>query len=470
MSALYQHLLDLDLTTGAFFSNDPTTRPAAYLRSHGRASFGFGSDHNGHTDDVAKSDTEVTIGTGIKTFSNLTGRVPGNDETWLARFAVGKTIKVLASESNWMEGVIMSRTTTQITISASRVSGAGAHSDWHLGTVTGGNWEQGFDSGGLLPRVTEWDYLRDQAGLSVIQRNRTAVGAGALVTGTGGPDASNGIGGHFTTAVRGGNSRGWALFAEAVRLDAAAGRAKGLELGAATMTPIIADHPALPRWPSIDKIAVGLWLAAGCDTNVFGQSYATQAHVVTVNNGAVAQRGLVFREDSIKREGQPDNQVVANKGWDDSDAIAVAMAYRHMIEWYSRDLDPSLTPPARVANVRFGSRVANPDVRYRMLFTDGALDIAEDVSGGNSLFRVAFRGDAENYLIANAGGSGQSPFLTAGGPGANIPIELQPKGTGWVRIPIGNVQNFADDAAAATGGLSVGAFYRTGSTLKIRVA
>jgi hypothetical protein len=34
---------------------------------------------------------------------------------------------------------------------------------------------------------------------------------------------------------------------------------------------------------------------------------------------------------------------------------------------------------------------------------------------------------------------------------------------------LGNLQNFADDTAAAAGGIAIGEFYRTGSALKVRV-
>jgi hypothetical protein len=37
-------------------------------------------------------------------------------------------------------------------------------------------------------------------------------------------------------------------------------------------------------------------------------------------------------------------------------------------------------------------------------------------------------------------------------------------------VPIGNVPAYADDAAAATGGVPVGGIYRTASALKVRAA
>lgn len=49
-----------------------------------------------------------------------------------------------------------------------------------------------------------------------------------------------------------------------------------------------------------------------------------------------------------------------------------------------------------------------------------------------------------------------------------------PTFTGTVTLPaaiaIGTLTDYADDAAAATGGLAVGRLYRTGSIIKVRVA
>lgn len=49
------------------------------------------------------------------------------------------------------------------------------------------------------------------------------------------------------------------------------------------------------------------------------------------------------------------------------------------------------------------------------------------------------------------------------------PLLLNPSG-GGLGVGIGGIVNYADDTAAAAGGVAIGRFYRTGSALKIRVA
>lgn len=77
-----------------------------------------------------------------------------------------------------------------------------------------------------------------------------------------------------------------------------------------------------------------------------------------------------------------------------------------------------------------------------------------------------------NYLRANPGATGTSPALEAQGADADLNLQLTPKGTGNLFVPIGSVRNAANDAAAAalTPPVPVGGVYRNGSVLMIRVA
>lgn len=52
----------------------------------------------------------------------------------------------------------------------------------------------------------------------------------------------------------------------------------------------------------------------------------------------------------------------------------------------------------------------------------------------------------------------------------NVNVSVEPSGTGVFIVPIASVRDYADDAAAASGGVPVGGEYRTGSIKKIRVS
>lgn len=58
-------------------------------------------------------------------------------------------------------------------------------------------------------------------------------------------------------------------------------------------------------------------------------------------------------------------------------------------------------------------------------------------------------------------------------PAKNFKITVPTPEDGTIRLVRGDntlLTNYADDAAAATGGVPVGGLYRTGSALKVRVA
>lgn len=93
---------------------------------------------------------------------------------------------------------------------------------------------------------------------------------------------------------------------------------------------------------------------------------------------------------------------------------------------------------------------------------------AQGASIGFSVNGVA---SSVNYLRANPGATGTSPALEAQGADADLNLQLTPKGTGNLFIPIGSVRNAANDAAAAAlvPPVPVGGVYRNGSVLMIRV-
>jgi hypothetical protein len=88
----------------------------------------------------------------------------------------------------------------------------------------------------------------------------------------------------------------------------------------------------------------------------------------------------------------------------------------------------------------------------------------------NALQLIAATG-AVNGLIVRASATGTAVRFEAFGADSSVSLLLAPKGSaGYIITPVANVPNFADDAAAATGGVPIGGHYRTASVLKIRVA
>lgn len=108
----------------------------------------------------------------------------------------------------------------------------------------------------------------------------------------------------------------------------------------------------------------------------------------------------------------------------------------------------------------------NGNARFRLSDTLVSLG---GVAGAES-FRVVPVASSVNFLQADGATTGNRPTLSVGGSDTNVSLGLSPKGTGNLVVPIANVPDYADDAAASAGGVVVGGIYRTASVLKIRVS
>lgn len=126
-------------------------------------------------------------------------------------------------------------------------------------------------------------------------------------------------------------------------------------------------------------------------------------------------------------------------------------------------------------NVDTTSVGSDPSITWRIKGSEFAR-IAQDgtitLGGGpgSESLRVTLVTSAVNRANIAGATTGNAPSIAAAGSDTNISLGLSPKGTGNIVVPIANVPDYADDAAAAAGGVVIGGIYRTASALKIRVS
>jgi len=339
------------------------------------------------------------------------------------------------------------------------------------GNVTGGSYLQSFtiNSNGSTVTIDGLDYLEDLGRVVSVSNFGVAIG-GASKT-SGGQQAIGVFGLAINEDPTGLLS--WGAYVEANRTHATAGQTIGLEVNVA-QTPAASINGAIgpynakgSDWTNVLRVAVGSDGRSTFPTgSVFPRSFAVNAGITFANNGGAMWEGIVFDWNALMREGDADDRdIPPNTGY----ARAITMANEQGLSWFSRDAVS--TPGTQAEVVRMFSQVINPARRWRAVWSDGSFDINEGVGTGSSLFRVAWRDDAASFIQVAAGDGSVAPTISAQGVATNIPMTLSPKGTGWVAFgAIGNVRDYADDAAAAAGGLNVGAIYRTGSILKVRAA
>lgn len=91
---------------------------------------------------------------------------------------------------------------------------------------------------------------------------------------------------------------------------------------------------------------------------------------------------------------------------------------------------------------------------------------------GRRVARFLDTASSVNYWDIYGAAENGNVRLVAGGSDADIDAQISPKGTGTLVIPIANIRDFANDAAAAAASpaVPVGGLYRNGSVLMIRVS
>lgn len=396
-----------------------------------------------------------------------------------------------------------------------------AHGQQTDGSVTGGSWVQSFET--ALGTHDDWDYYEDTAGFVSVWNFGLAISGAARTTGLDGIGVQGSVANSVNATVsantitagtswriktlgdtdwnaicgtsgvtyavgdyiRAANAAtavtpagtvvrlytGWGAYFDAVRSFDDTGAVTGLEVNAS-------QHGASPATTGLDfgfwgrtpfkafrlTEAIGLRIASG---SALGASSIIDAGLQFQNNGSAMAVGINFHFDAIAREGMADGgDNPGTTGY----ARALSLAPEQGISWYS--LNPSGAPGSGTQEeaFRFYGLVNDAAHRSALIVNDTGLIWRERISPGGNIVRFNYRGDSTATLVLDGGTASAPPRIFVEGAAANIGLRFEPKGTGKLSAPIANVPDFADDTAAASGGVAVGEFYRTGSAIKIRVA
>lgn len=91
-------------------------------------------------------------------------------------------------------------------------------------------------------------------------------------------------------------------------------------------------------------------------------------------------------------------------------------------------------------------------------------------SAGSESLSVEKVASQVNAVTVTGAVSGSPVKVGARGSNTDVGLQLTPKGSARVSVPVANVPDYADDTAAAGGGVAIGELYRNGSVLMIRAA
>lgn len=333
------------------------------------------------------------------------------------------------------------------------------HSQNTDGSVTGGSWLQSFLAG--ADTITGLDYLEDVTRFSVVTSIGIAMSGAARTSGD--LDAIGVVGLALASTANGMNA--WGGYFDGPRLVAGAGSVSGIEVNTSQRAGVSPADTGItefgrkgltPYKAPVSGQSTGIGIGGGSDAAVFGLTYDNDGAVNIGNNGGAFKSGVNIRFNALRREGEDDDTVSPGAtGY----AKAVSLAHDHGISWYSLMPSGAVGSGTQELAVRLYSTVDDAATRLAQIFSDTGVSFREQVSPGQDLFRIQNDADAGANLAAWPAATGGAPTLRAEGINANISLGLMPKGTGGLYVPVANVPAYANDAAAASGGLALGTFY-----------
>ena len=302
------------------------------------------------------------------------------------------------------------------------------------GNVTGGSYLQGFtiDANGKTETITQLDYGEDTARVVSVSDFGIALSGAVRTSGGSGPEQGIGL---FALALNDDGTTpaaAWAAYIEANRIHANAGITIGAEINASQF-PAPSSRGAVgpygakgTDWVNILRIAGG---SDGRTTfpaeGVFPRSFAVNAGITFANNGAAMHEGIVFDFNALMREGVADDRSSpGNVGY----ALAIVMAHEQGLSWFSRDPVSGAGTQAEV--VRMHASVDSPNIRWEMVFSDGAWSLNDRDAPNGAQFQVGYLANAAAHVFVRPAALGSAPFIEARGVSDNINLLAMGKGTG----------------------------------------
>lgn len=201
----------------------------------------------------------------------------------------------------------------------------------------------------------------------------------------------------------------WAFYGEAHRTQATSGQTLAMELDTRS---IVATSTATPYGQGS---VIGLQLASGCGASAVGQFDASAAIQIEANPMAW-KTGIVFGATAIT--GTDGTAGSATTG------IAIAMARRHVIQWYE--------PTTNTLGAAISSAVTSAAGRVQQNFVNNGINFIG--AAANNVFTLTDTASGVNYLNIASSATGTAVRLTAAGTDTDVDIFAVPKGAGVFRF------------------------------------
>ena len=277
------------------------------------------------------------------------------------------------------------------------------------GTPAANSWLGDLGTGG-----TTEIWIEQNSTLSVIASRGIGIsGAASSLDAPGAGGGSLGVVGFSINDGGDDTHNVWGGYFEAVR-DTAGGQACGIEIDVTNLAASPNTTATNPYNTWVDGTTIGLSIASGGSSAVWGTSENTDVALEIHPNGSLFRTGIIFRNGALVRDSGANGP-----------GHAILLAYDHLIEWYE------YTTNTKAAYITSNITDSNHD--QRLIFHNGGLSYRN--GAGDTIFTMADnQNTVSNYLYVTGAEAGDPPILTVAGTDTNIDIRIQPKGTAYLRF------------------------------------
>lgn len=339
--------------------------------------------------------------------TNANAWLPDPSMTWTQLTDAGKFDLSRGFFGELLEGANIWRLADRVFVGQAASKFAGNSSISDEGTST---WSDNTETAGFMAINAQFLSMvggvsgagGNGGGYAVVGLARNSDALGAAVIGVGGGvinDQASGV--------------AWGIYSDLQHENGAA--SYGLEVAAKNKS---SDNLTITPYQQTFGV-FGTWLIGGGDPAYGGPSInPSNAAVVILKHDAADygwNRGIVIGADAITGN---DGSVGSS-----TNAVAIAMARRHGIQWYA--------PDGEQGGLLL-STVTDGDNKVTAQFIDNGFNIVG--SNGKQFFRANFTASGVNYVSVASGTTGNPGIVTVLGDDADIDMQLSPKGSGRLRF------------------------------------
>ena len=306
----------------------------------------------------------------------------------------------------------------------------------------------GVGSFAYLPGNATFTALPRPSSIGIFSGVRASTGAG------GAAEANIGVSAFAYGNFVGGSSGVWGLYSTVLRASGFTGYTHGMEIDVSNFGSNVALTPNNIVSPGQTD---GIWLACGGEAATNFVNGISSVAIGILRNDPHALTGPADTRSRFGAAIVVHNQALLGTDGATGQGVFASLATGQAIQWTNNSNG--------IAGFYYVAAGTTNGAGTGIVSDNTGLNV-QATFDNKILFNVKAANAAANYLQVQAVVAGSPPQINAQGTDTNIDIYIKAQGTGVLKL---DLSNFANDAAAAAGGVSIKGLYRIANAVQVRL-